>query len=42
MTRDDPTLKGAEKQIECARRRVADIEQFLALAFAGATLAERD
>lgn len=40
MTRDDPTLRGAEKQIACARRRVADIEQFLALA--GATLAELD
>jgi len=40
MVRDDPTLKGAEQQIACARRRVADIEQFLALA--GATLAERD
>jgi hypothetical protein len=40
MTRDDPTLRGAEKQILCARRRVADIEQFLALT--GATLAERD
>jgi hypothetical protein len=40
MTRDDPALSGAEKQIACARRRVTDIEQFLALA--GATLAERD
>ena len=40
MVRDDPTLKGAEQQIACARRRVADIEQFLALA--GATLAERE
>ncbi|MFZ1153636.1 MAG: hypothetical protein WAN93_01890, partial [Solirubrobacteraceae bacterium] len=40
MVRDDPTLKGAEQQMACARRRVADIEQFLALA--GATLGERD
>jgi hypothetical protein len=40
MTRDDPALRGAGKQIVCARRRVADIEQFLALT--GATLAERD
>ncbi len=32
MTDDDPALKGAEKQIACARRRVADLEQFLALA----------
>jgi hypothetical protein len=32
MVSDDPTLKGAEKQIVCARRRVADLEQFLALA----------
>ncbi|HEX5307629.1 MAG TPA: hypothetical protein VFW38_00955 [Solirubrobacteraceae bacterium] len=29
---DDPSLKGAEKQIACARRRVADLEQFVALA----------
>lgn len=40
MTRDDPALRGAEKQIACARRRVADIGQFLPLA--GATLVERD
>jgi integrase len=32
MTDEDPALKGAEKQIACARRRVADLEQFLALA----------
>jgi hypothetical protein len=32
MADDDPALKGAEKQIACARRRVADLEQFLALA----------
>jgi hypothetical protein len=36
MSREDTKLKGAEKQIECARRRGADIEQFIALA--GATL----
>jgi hypothetical protein len=32
MSDDDPSLKGAEKQIACARRRTADLEQFLALA----------
>lgn len=32
MANDDPSLKGAEKQIACARRRVDDLEQFLALA----------
>lgn len=32
MTDDDPALKGAEKQIACARRRLVDLEQFLALA----------
>jgi hypothetical protein len=37
MSHEDTTLKGAEKQIACARRRGADIEQFIALA--GATLA---
>jgi hypothetical protein len=35
MTNDDPALEGAKKQIACARRRAADIEQFVALA--GAT-----
>jgi hypothetical protein len=29
---DDSSLEGAEKQIACARRRVADLEQFLGLA----------
>jgi hypothetical protein len=32
MTNEDPALKGAEKQIACARCRLVDIEQFLALA----------
>lgn len=36
MSSEDTTLKGAEKQIARARRRAADIEQFIALA--GATL----
>jgi hypothetical protein len=35
MSHQDTTLKGAEKQIACARRRGADIAQFIALA--GAT-----
>lgn len=35
MSQEDTTLKGAEKQIACARRRGADIAQFIALA--GAT-----
>jgi hypothetical protein len=32
MSDDDPSLVGAEKQIACARHRVADLEQFIALA----------
>ena len=35
MTNEDPALKGAEKQIDCARKRVAEIEQFLAIAHTG-------
>ncbi len=35
MTNEDPALKGAEKQIVCARKRVAEIEQFLAIARTG-------
>jgi hypothetical protein len=35
MTNEDPALKGAEKQIVCACKRVAEIEQFLAIAHAG-------
>ena len=35
MTNEDPALKGAEKQIACARQRFAEIEQFLASAKTG-------
>lgn len=35
MTDEDPALKGAEKQIACARQRVAEIEQLLARANTG-------
>jgi hypothetical protein len=40
MTNEDPALKGAEKQIACARQRFAEIEQFLASAKTGLEGAE--